>query len=69
LKNEDGKRYEVRVSQEGSGATLETSIEGGSTTSNVCDECVIEVVGVGRIRASGGETVVIRGGSLSKEGE
>lgn len=67
LKNEDGKRYEVRVSQEGSGATLETSIDGSSTTSNVCDECVIEVVGVGRISASGSETVVIRDGRLTKE--
>jgi hypothetical protein len=62
LKNEDSKRYEVRISQEGSGATLETSIDGSSTTASVCDECIIEVVGVGKISASGGETVVIRDG-------
>lgn len=67
LTNEDSKRYEVRISQEGSGGTTETSIEGSSTTVSVCDECTIEVVGVGKISASGSETVVIKDGKLSKQ--
>lgn len=65
LKNADGSRYEVKIS---SGAmTTSTSIEGNTTQSNVCSDCEIEVVGVGIIRASGSETVVIRDGKLMKQ--
>lgn len=65
LKNADGSRYEVKIT---SGAmTNSTSIDGHTTQSNVCSDCEIEVVGVGKIRASGSETVVIRDGKLSKQ--
>ncbi len=33
---------------------------------NVCSDCEIEVEGVGSIKASGSETVVIKDGALSK---
>lgn len=65
LKNADGSRYEVKIS---SGAmTTNTSIDGNTTQSNVCSDCEIEVVGVGIIKASGSETVVIRDGKLTKQ--
>ena len=65
LKNSDSSRYEVRIS---SGAmTTSTAIDGNTTQSNVCSDCEIEVVGVGKIRASGSETIVIRDGKLSKQ--
>lgn len=65
LKNADGSRYEVKIS---SGAmTTSTSIDGNTTQSNVCSDCEIEVVGVGRIKASGSETIVIKDGKLSKQ--
>ena len=65
LKNADGSRYEVKIS---SGAmTTNTSIDGNTTQSNVCSDCEIEVVGVGKIQASGSVTVVIKDGKLSKQ--
>ena len=64
LKNSDGTRYEVKIS---SGATAtNTSIEGNTTQSNICSACEIEVVGVGKITASGSETIIIKDGKLSK---
>jgi hypothetical protein len=65
LKNADSTRYEVKIS---SGAmTTSTSIDGNTTQSNVCSDCEIEVVGVGRIKASGSETIIIKDGKLSKQ--
>jgi hypothetical protein len=65
LKNADGSRYEVKIT---SGAmTTSTSIEGNTMQSNVCSDCEVEVVGVGKIRASGSETILIRDGKLSKQ--
>jgi hypothetical protein len=65
LKNADGSRYEVKIS---SGAmTTNTSIDGNTTQSNVCSDCEIEVVGVGKIKASGSETILIKDGKLSRQ--
>lgn len=65
LKNADGTRYEVKIS---SGAmTTSTSIDANTTQSNVCSDCEIEVVGIGKIKASGSETIVIKDGKLSKQ--
>lgn len=65
LRNEDGRRYEVKIHDGPS--TLNTSIDANSTQSNVCSSCVIEVVGVGSVKASGSERVVIKDGKLKKE--
>ncbi len=65
LKNEDGVRYEVKVHD--GPTTLNTSIDGNSTVSNICSSCEIEVVGVGRIKVKGSGTVVIKDGKLSKQ--
>jgi hypothetical protein len=65
LKNEDSARYEVKISSGAS--TISTSIEGRTMQSNVCSECEIEVVGVGKIQVKGSEVVVIRDGKLSKQ--
>jgi hypothetical protein len=65
LKNQDGTRYEIKIN---SGATASSSsIEGNTTQSNVCGDCEIEVTGVGKISASGSETVIIKDGKLSKQ--
>ncbi len=65
LKNEDGTRYEVKI-HEGS-TTLNTWIDANTTSSSICSDCEIEVVGVGRIKVKGSEKVVIKDGKLSKQ--
>ena len=65
LKNEDSARYEVKISSGAS--TTSTSIEGKTLQSNVCSECEIEVVGVGKIQVKGSEVAIIRDGKLSKQ--
>jgi hypothetical protein len=65
LRNEDGRRYEVKIH---SGATtLNTWIDANSTSLSVCSDCEIEVEGVGKIKARGSESVVIKDGKLSKQ--
>ena len=65
LRNEDGKRYEVKVHEKST--TTNTSINGNSTVLSICSDCEIEVVGVGRIKTKGAERVVIKNGKLSKQ--
>jgi hypothetical protein len=65
LKNEDNARYEIKISSGAS--TTSTSIEGKTLQSNVCGECEIEVVGVGKIQVKGSEVAIIRDGKLSKQ--
>lgn len=65
LKNEDGKRYEVKV-HEGS-TTRNTWIDGNSTVMSICGSCEVEVVGIGRVKISGSERLVIKNGKLAKQ--
>lgn len=65
LKNEDGKRYEVKV-HEGS-TTRNTWIDGNSTVLSICSNCEVEVVGVGKVKISGSERAVIKNGKLLKQ--
>ncbi len=65
LKNEDGVKYEIKIYK--SEGRVETTIDGGTTISQICGECEIEVVGVGKIKASGAEVWVIKDGKLSKQ--
>ncbi len=65
LKNEDSKKYDVKV-EEGA-ATTSTSIEGNTTKASICSECKITVVGVGTVEASGSDVLVIKNGELSKQ--
>lgn len=65
LRNEDGKRYEVKVYD--GGTTRNTWIDGNSTTLSICSNCEIEVVGIGKIKVSGSERIVIKNGKLSKQ--
>ena len=65
LKNEDSKKYDVKV-EEGA-ATTSTSIEGNTTKVSICSECRITVVGVGTVEASGSDVLVIRNGELSRQ--
>lgn len=65
LKNEDGKRYEVKVHE--SSTTRNTWIDANSTMLNVCSDCEIEVVGVGKIKIKGSERAVIKNGKLTKQ--
>lgn len=65
LRNEDGKRYEVKV-YEGS-TTRNTWIDGNSTVMSICSNCEVEVVGVGKVKISGSERLVIKNGKLSKQ--
>ena len=65
LRNEDGRRYEVKIH---SGATtLNTWIDENTTSPSICSDCEIEVEGVGRIKAKGAEKVVIKDGKLVKQ--
>ena len=65
LRNEDGKRYEVKVHE--TSTTRNTWIDGSSTTLSICSSCEIEVVGIGRIKVSGSEQAVIKNGKLLKQ--
>ncbi|MEP6902386.1 MAG: hypothetical protein ABJA66_11595 [Actinomycetota bacterium] len=65
LKNGDSVKYEIRIYKDG--GRVETTIDGGTTISGICDECEIEVVGVGKIKASGAEVWTIKDGKLNKE--
>lgn len=65
LRNEDGKRYEVKVHE--SSTTRNTSIEANTTMLSICSSCEIEVVGLGRVKISGSERAVIKNGKLSKQ--
>ena len=65
LKNEDSQRYEVKI-YEGSD-TLNTWIDGNTTSPSICSDCEIEVVGAGRINVKGSEKVVIKDGKLTRQ--
>lgn len=65
LKNEDSKKYDVKV--EVGASTTSTSIEGNTTKVSICSDCKITVVGVGTVEASGSDVVVIKDGKLSKK--
>ena len=65
LKNADGVKYDIKIYK--SEGRVETTIDGGTTIAQICDECEIEVVGVGKIKASGAEIWMIKDGKLSKE--
>ena len=65
LKNEDSKKYDVKV-EEGA-TTTSTSIEGNTTKVSICSECKITVVGVGTVEASGSDVLVIKNGELAKQ--
>jgi hypothetical protein len=65
LRNEDGKRYEVKV-HEGS-TTRNTWIDGNSTVIGICSSCEVEVVGIGKVKISGSDRLVIKDGKLLKQ--
>lgn len=65
LRNEDGKRYEVKI--HGSSTTTNTYIDANTTALSICSDCEIEVVGVGKIRIKGSERAVIKNGKLFKQ--
>jgi hypothetical protein len=65
LINRDNAGYEVQISS--SSGTLSTSINPLVVKKNICtDVCEIKVKGVGVIKASGSETILIENGKLSK---
>ena len=65
LRNEDSKRYEVKVHD--GGTTRNTWIDANTTIASICSSCEVEVVGVGRIRLSGSEKASIKNGKLIKQ--
>ncbi|WP_295618178.1 hypothetical protein [Chamaesiphon sp. GL140_3_metabinner_50] len=66
LTNKDSKKYEVKVADVG---TLNTSIESNTTSLSICrTSCTVTVVGVGSLKITGKEKViVIKNGALSLE--
>lgn len=67
LDNQDSKDYDVKV-RTGAGSTTNYTIYHGSTKLNICSgPCEIEVVGVGTVKVTGKEKVVIKNGQLSVE--
>ena len=65
LKNEDGKRYEVKVHD--GGTTRNTWIDANSTVISICSSCEVEVVGAGKARVSGSDKLTIKNGKLVKQ--
>lgn len=65
LKNEDSKRYELKL--ESGASTTSTSIEGNTTSASICSKCKINIEGVGSIEVAGSDEVVIKGGKVSKK--
>jgi hypothetical protein len=66
LQNQDDKKYEVKITQ--GATTSDTSIEANTTVGNIASgDAEIEVVGVGTIKASGQDTVLIKDGKVSKK--
>jgi hypothetical protein len=65
LRNEDGKRYEVKVHD--GGTTRNTWIDANSSMLSICSSCEVEVVGVGRMKISGSDRLSIKGGKLIKQ--
>ena len=65
LRNEDGKRFEVKVYD--GGTTRNTWIDANSTTLSICSSCEVEVVGVGRMKIGGSDKLTIKGGKLIKQ--
>lgn len=65
LRNEDSRRYEVKVYD--GGTTRNTWIEPNSTTLSICSSCEVEVVGIGRMKISGSDKLTIKGGKLIKQ--
>jgi hypothetical protein len=65
LRNEDGKRYEVKIHSRST--TTNTYIDANTTALSICSDCEIEVVGVGKIRIKGSERAVIKSGKLFKQ--
>jgi hypothetical protein len=65
LRNEDSKRYEVKVYD--GGTTRNSWIDGNSTIASICSSCEIEVVGVGRMKISGSDKISIKGGKLTNQ--
>lgn len=65
LRNEDGRRYEVKVYD--GGTTRNTWVDGNTTIASICSSCEVEVVGLGKIKISGSERLVIKNGKLSKQ--
>lgn len=64
LQNKDSKSYDIRVKS--SSSTMSSSIQSGTTKPGICSSCTIKVDGVGEIKASGSDRVVIKNGKLSK---
>jgi hypothetical protein len=64
LRNEDGKRYEVKVHD--GGTTRNTWIDANSSMLSICSSCEVEVVGVGRMKISGSDRLSLKGGKLIK---
>jgi hypothetical protein len=64
LSNEDSVTYNIQI-EEGSTVT-NASISPNTTVNGICSSCTIRVEGAGAVSASGGDRVVIRGGSVSK---
>lgn len=62
LKNEDSRSYIVGIHERS--FTTWTSVSGGTTLYNICPECRVEVVGLGKVYASGEDIVVIKDGAL-----
>jgi len=67
LDNQDSRDYDVKV-RTGAGSTTNYTIYHGSTKLGICSgPCEIEVVGVGTVKVTGKEKVVIKNGQLSIE--
>ena len=62
LKNEDTQSYKIGIHERS--FTTWTSVSGGTTLYNVCPECRVEVVGLGTVRASGADVIIIKDGAL-----
>ena len=64
--NYDSRTYKIRIVHN-SGSTNTYTSYGPNKIAGICsDPCRVEVEGVGTIFADNGETVVVKGGQMSK---
>jgi hypothetical protein len=65
LKNEDNKKYDLKVTILDKAKDM--SIDAKSTLAGICGICKIEAPGVGAVEAKGSQVVVIKDGKMVVE--
>lgn len=63
LKNEDNKKYDIKLHM--GTTTKELAIDPKATKTTVCDDCKVEAIGIGTVEAKGSKIVTIKDGKIT----